>query len=188
MTDAGYLPTAMVRSAADRFGWDKGWCSDPPQKESDSSELMTLHELLLGAKAIRHRKGHAYVTDNGRRMLDDPEYACRTVAASLTPNNWTAAVTEVFTLLMLNGEENEEDLADEALALLVEFGWRADDAPPNIWNVRHEWWSVQRPLKVLGGITESGRPLARTIALTPFGEATLLERLRLDVTGPMRHV
>jgi hypothetical protein len=188
MTDAGYLPTAMVRSAADRFGWDKGWCSDPPQKESDSSELMTLHELLLGAKAVRHRKGNARVTETGRRMLEDPEYAWRTIADSLTSNDWTAAVAEAFTLLMLNGGKNAEDLTIEALALLVECGWRADDTPPDVWNVRHTWWSVRRPLDVLGGFTESGQLLSRTATLTPFGEATLLERLRLDVTGPMRHI
>ena len=72
MTQAGYLPTAMVRSGAEGFGWDKGWIEDAPQKESDSRELMSLHELLADARAIRHRKGSIKMTEKGRRMTERP--------------------------------------------------------------------------------------------------------------------
>jgi len=187
MTQAGYLPTTMVRSGAERFGWDKGWIEDAPQKESDSREFMSLHELLLSAKAIRHRKGSVKVTAKGHRWINDPEHAWRTVAASLTSHEWTAAVAEIFTLLMLEGETDEEILAGDAHTHLVAFGWRTDGEPPDIWAVRTAWWGVRRPLDVLGGFTESGQLLPRTTALTPFGEATLLEHLRLDMTGPMMH-
>ncbi len=188
LTQADYLPTAMVRSGAERFGWDKGWIEDAPQKESDSRELMSLHELLLDTKAIRHRTGSVKMTDKGRRMIDDPEFAWRSVATSLTSHGWTTAVVEVFTLLILDGETDEDALADEALVLLIEFGWRTEGEPPDIWAVKQAWRSVARPLDVLGGFIESRRLLDRTAALTPFGEATLLEHLRLDMAGPIRHL
>lgn len=188
MTGAGYLPTAMVQSGAERFGWDKGWIQDAPQKESDSRELMSLHELLLNAKAIRHRKGSVKKTVKGDRMNSDPEYAWRTVADSLSSHGWTTAVAEVITLLILEGETDEDALTDEALALLVAYGWRADNEPPNIWAVRSAWRSVSRPLGALGGFVNPDRMLPRTAELTAFGEATLLEHLRLDMTGPVTHL
>ncbi len=186
LTQAGYLPTAMVRSGAERFGWDKGWIEDAPKKESDSAELMSLHELLLDMKAVHHRTGAVKMTDKGRRMAGDPEYAWRMVTASLASHGWTTAVVEVFTLLILDGEVDQDVLAREALPILIEFGWRTEGELPDVWEVRRAWWSVRRPLDVLGGFVESGRLLTRTATLTPFGEATLVEHLRLDLTGPMR--
>ena len=187
MTGAGFLPTAMVRDGADRFGWDKGWSDDPPKKESDSMELGTLHQILLDAGAIRHRKGDATRTTIGSRMAADPEYAWRTIAASLTPYEWLASVAQVYTLLMLDGESDTEILCDRSRTILTEYGYRFGDEPLGDYDVERAWWHVSRPLDVLGGLTDNGRYPSRKYTLSPFGEATLLERLRLDMTGPMRH-
>ena len=187
MTGAGFLPTAMVRDGADRFGWDKGWSDDSPKKESDSRELMTLHQLLLDAGAVRHRKGDITRTTIGSAMVEDPEYAWRTIAASLTPYEWLASVAQIYTLLLLDGESDEEVLWGRALPILIEIGYRAGDDPPDQWTVKSAWRHVSHPLMVLDGLVQSGRYLSRKITMTPFGEATLLERLRLEATGPMRY-
>ena len=187
MTGAGFLPTAMVRDAADRFGWDKGWSDDPPKKESDSMELGTVHQILLDAGAIRHRKGFAKRTTIGSRMLDDTEYMWRTLTASLTPYAWLAAVAQTYTLLLLSGENNGDALCDRTHAILLDYGYRAGDNVPDRWDVYSAWLHVWRPLDVLDGMSETGRYPSDKIVLNPFGEATLLERLRLDMTGPMRH-
>lgn len=187
LTQAGYLPTAMVRSGAERFGWDKGWIEDAPQKESDSRELITLHELLVDAEAIRHRTDSVTMTDKGRRMVGDPEYVWRMFTASLASHGWTTAVVEIFTLLILDGEVDEDVLADESLPILIEFGWRTEGELPDVWDVKHAWWSARRRLDVLGGFVKPERLIPRTATFTPFGEATLVEHLRLDMTGPIRH-
>ena len=187
MTGAGYLPTAMVRDAADRFGWNKGWSDDPPKRESDSMELGAIHQILLDAGAIRHRKGDATRTKIGSRMAEDPEYAWRTIAASLTPYAWLAAVAQTYTLLLLSGEDDGDALCDQTHTILVDFGYRAGGDSPDRWDVYSAWGHVRRPLKVLDGLSETGRYPSRKFVLNPFGEATLLERLRLDVTGPMRY-
>jgi len=187
MTGAGFLPTAMVSDGADRFGWDKGWSDDPPKKESDSRELGALHQLLLDAGAVRHRKGLIARTSVGTKMLEDPEYAWRTIAASLTPQQWLSSVAQVYTLLLLDGESDTEILCDRSRTILTEFGYRFGDEPPGKFDVRSAWRHVSEPLDVLDGYTESGRYPSRRYTLSPFGEATLLERLRLDATGPMRH-
>ena len=187
MTGAGYLPTAMVREASDRLGWDKGWSDDPPKKETDSRELMTHHQLLLDLRAIRHRKGIVVRTAIGSKMLTDPEHTWRMITAILAQQDWFAAVAEAYTLLLLAGENDKEALSDRSHSLLIEYGWRSDDEPPERLDVMQAWWRVSHTLAVLGGLVEGGRWPSRTIMMTPFGEATLLERLRLDVTGPMRH-
>jgi len=187
MTGAGFLPTAMVRDAADRFGWDKGWSDDPPKKESDSRQLMTMHQLLLDAGAVRHRKGSIVRTSIGTKMLDDPEYAWRTITASLTPLEWYASVAQVYTLLLVDGEDDEEVLCGRARPILTDYGYRSGDEPPDQWAVKGAWRHVSHPLMVLDGLSETGRYPSRRITLTPFGEATLLERLRLEITGPMRY-
>ena len=187
MTGAGFLPTAMVRDAAARFGWDKGWSDDPPQKESDSRELMTMHQLLLDAGAVRHRKGSIVRTSIGTKMLDDPEYTWRTVAASLTPLEWYASVAQVYTLLLVDGEDDEDVLWSRARPILIDYGYRAGDDPPDQWAIKGAWRHVSHPLMVLSGLTETGRYPSHKIVLNPFGEATLLERLRLDITGPVRY-
>jgi hypothetical protein len=187
MTGAGYLPTAMVRDGADRFGWDKGWSAGAPQKESDSMELITIHELLLDAGAVQHRKGAVIRTTVGSRMLEDPEYAWRTLTASLTQQEWLASVAQTYTLLLLDGENDAEALWPRARKILVDFGYRSGDELPDQWAVKSAWWHVARPLQLLGGLSETARYPSRTYKLTPFGEATLRERLRLDVTGPLRY-
>jgi hypothetical protein len=187
MTGAGFLPTAMVRDGVDRFGWDKGWSDDPPKKESDSMELGTLHQMLLDAGAVRHRKEFARRTTVGSRMLKDPEYAWRTIAGSLTPYPWLAAVAQVYTLLLLSGEDDDDALCDRAHTILVDYGFRAGDELPDRWDVYSAWVHVRRPLEALDGLSETDRYPSSKIVLNPFGEAMLLERLRLDITGPMRH-
>ena len=187
MTGAGFLPTAMVRDSADRFGWNKGWSDDPPKKESDSMELGAVHQILLDAGAIRHRKGLAKRTLIGSRMLDDTEYMWRTLTGSLTPYPWLAAVAQTYTLLLLSGEDDGDALCDRAHTILVDFGYRAGDDTPGRWDVYSAWGHIRRPLEVLDGLSETDRYPSRRIVLNPFGEATLLERLRLDITGPMRY-
>jgi hypothetical protein len=120
-------------------------------------------------------------------MAADPEYAWRTIAASLTPYEWLTSVAQIYTLLLLDGENDEEVLCGRARAILIDYGYRLGDEPPDQWDVKRAWWHVSSPLMVLGGLMESGHYPSRTITLAPFGEATLLERLRLDITGPLRY-
>jgi hypothetical protein len=186
LTDAGYLPTAMVRSGAERFGWDKGWSADPPKKESDSMELTALHELLRDAGAIRHRTGTARVTAGGQRMMGDLTYAWRSLAASLAWNEWSAAVAEAHVLLLLDGENDQDSANEKATELLAESGWRAEDGSLNQRDVSYTWFTIRHRIDVLGAFADRARSGARTITPTPFGEATLLEFLRVRTIRPIR--
>jgi hypothetical protein len=104
----------------------------------------------------------------------------------LTPYPWLAAVAQAYTMLLLSGEEDDDDaLCDRAHIILIDFGFQAGDEPPDRWDVYSAWGHARRPAEVLDGLERVGRYTDRRIALNPFGEATLLERLRLDVPGPL---
>jgi hypothetical protein len=120
-------------------------------------------------------------------MLEDPPYMWRTLTASLTPDDWLAAVAQTYMLLLLSGEDDVDALCDHARAIVIEYGYRFGGEGPERLDVLSAWWRVSRPLDVLDGLKEVSRYPSRRIELTPFGEATLLERLRLDVTGPMSY-
>ena len=118
-------------------------------------------------------------------MRDDPELSWRTVAAGLSDGEWPRAVAEVFTLLLLGGEENDRELEAQATEIVAEAGWRSTGGEaPEATAVSSTWWMTRRPLSALGGIERAGDWGSRTSTLTEFGEATLLEQIRAEATGP----
>jgi hypothetical protein len=184
LTAAGYLPTDMVREGWERFSWDLGWTNRPPRSESEAFELQELHDLVKRIGAARKRSGYLRLTALGRRMRGEPELAWRTTAAGLSRGEWPRAVAEVFTLLLLSGERHQHRLGAIATPILSEMGWRSGDEAPDEQAVLSTWWDTMRPLRVLGGATHEGDWTSREVRLTGFGEATLLEQIRAEATGP----
>lgn len=184
LTQAGYLPTAMVREGWERFSWDLGWTDRPPRSEIEAIQVHELHWLLRRLGAVRRRSHSLLLSRLGKRMQDDPEVSWRTVAEGLSDGEWPRAAAEVFTLLLLDGEEKDRELAAQATEIVAEAGWRTDGEPPDPKAVSAAWWVTRRPLAALGGIERAGDWTSRTTSLTGFGEATLLEQIRAEATGP----
>ena len=184
LTQAGYLPTAMVREGWELFDWDLGWTDRPPRSETEVGRLYELHMLLRRLGAVRRRGRDLRLSRLGGRMREDPELAWRTAAAGLSDGEWPRAVAEVFTLLLLDGEQRDQELEAQATAILSEAGWRTDGEPPDTRTVGSAWWVTQRPLAALGGVERDGDWRSRITRLTGFGEASLLEQIRVEATGP----
>ena len=117
-------------------------------------------------------------------MRDDPEVAWRVSASGLSDGEWARAVAEVFTLLLLEGEQRDRELEAQATAILGEAGWRSDGDPPDTTTVGSAWWVTRRPLAVLGGVARGGDWGSPITTLTGLGEATLLEQIRAEAAGP----
>ncbi|MEZ5176262.1 MAG: hypothetical protein R2823_08675 [Acidimicrobiia bacterium] len=184
LTQAGYLPTAMVREGWERFSWDLGWTDRAPRSEVDVVQVHELHHLLRRLGAVRRRGPDLRLSRLGQRMRDDPHVAWRVTAAGLSDGEWPRAVAEAFTLLFLEGEEHDRELESQATAIVAEAGWQTGGEPPDASAVNSTWWETRRPLTVLGGI-ECGYDWRSPITtLTGFGEATLLEQIRVNATGP----
>lgn len=186
LTQAGYLPTAMVRESWDRFGWNLRWTERAPKSESELGELYELHALLRRVGAVRRKGSGLRLTIKGRRMCDDPAFAWRTLAIGLSDGRWSRAVAEVFTLLLLDGDCSTDQLRDRTADILGEAGWRTEGEPPDRWAILGAWSTTRWPLEAIGGVTRADGLLSRTTDLTEFGEATLLEQIRSEATGPQR--
>lgn len=184
LTQAGYLPTALVREGWERFDWSLGWTDRPPRSESEVVQLHELHQLLRRLGAIRRRRSDLTLGTLGRQMMDDSEFTWRTVAAGLSDGEWPKAVAEVFTLLLLDGVSADRDLENRAAGILGEMGWSSDGEPPHPMVVMSTWYVTRRPLTALGGIESAGDWSNRRTVLTGFGEATLVEQIRAEATGP----
>lgn len=184
LTQAGYLPPAMVREGWERFSWDMGWTDRPPRSEVDVIQLHELHQLLQRVGAVRRRGRALSNSTKGKQMRADPSTAWRIAAGGLSDGAWPRAVAEVFAWLLLDGVEDDDRLHSQAARIMSATGWRADGEPPGEYAVMSAWWETRRPLMVLGGVERGGEPMSRTTTLTEFGEATLLEQIRVEATGP----
>lgn len=184
LTDADYLPTAMVREVSERYGWRMRFPDRPARSESELGELAELHELLRRVGAVRRRGKSLYVSSTGRAMREDPDTLWRTIAAGLSEAGFVRAVAEVYTLLLLDGPQLDDDLKSRALSVLGEYGWRTDGELPTDREVARAWWGTRWPLTVFGGLEHGGDWSSRTTRLTEFGETLLLEQIRVEATGP----
>lgn len=184
LTQAGYLPTAMVREGWEQFGWNLGWTDRPPRSESEVVQLHELHHLLRRLGAVRRQGSDLRLTPKGRHMTQDVETAWRTVAAGLSDGGWPRAVAETITLLALDGVSSDRELEARTATMLGEVGWRLDGEPPDSMSVMSAWYVTRRPLAALGGIERAGDWTAPEAHLTGFGEATLVEQIRVAATGP----
>ena len=184
LTQAGYVPTTMVREGWERFSWDLGWTDRPPRTETEVIQIHELHLLLRRLGAVRRREKELRLSRLGDSMRDDPQVAWRKVAAGLSDGEWARAVAEVFTLLLVGGETLDRKLESKARAIVAQAGWRTDGEPPDTDAVASAWWTTRRPLRVLGGLERGGDWRSPTTTLTGFGQATLLEQIRAEATGP----
>ncbi len=181
LTSAGYLPTDMVRHSFTAFGWDEYWIGAPPRSESDLGELFELHDLMRRIGALRKHRDEIRLTKSGRAMISDPEAAWHKIAANLCPYPYSAAVAEVYTYLLLDGESARDLILNTVQAVLDRSGWHRDGEPPGRWDVYGAWAAAARQLRALGGFTGGRLDFS---SLTPFGEATLLETIRHTATAP----
>jgi len=184
LTQAGYVPTAMVREGWERFSWDLGWTDRPPRTEAELVQLQEIHILLRRLGAVRRRGRDLRLSKLGVSMRDDPQVAWRVSAAGLSDGEWSRAVAEVFTLLLLEGETHDQRLESKARVIVAEAGWHSDGEPPDAMAVSATWWETGRPLRVLGGVERGGDWRSPSTTLTGFGQATLLEQIRAEATGP----
>jgi hypothetical protein len=183
LTSAGYLPTALVAGAFERFNWTEIWIGSP-RSEADLVPLLEVHDLLRRAGAVRRRGRTEKLSSRWQAMRRDTEAMWRALAAALSGSDWDRAVAEVYTLLLVDGVSATDALDAAATAALVEYGWNVGGVLPRERDVSYAWWETARPLLALGGFDRESRRSFRNVGLSEFGLATLLEHVRAHATGP----
>ena len=91
LTQAGWLPRALVLEANDTFGWF-GPFGFTVRTETDLPELASLDELARRARLITRKGRKVSLSARGRRALGDPSLL------------WRIVVTEIFSAVTYEGE------------------------------------------------------------------------------------
>jgi hypothetical protein len=172
LTQKGNLARAVVIEAVNRFDWHP--LPNPPRGEDDVFELWALRELARDLGAVRRSGRRLLATRTGRTLTADR------VAL------WRAIVTEVALAVLLDGQPHAQaTLIERVGAAAAGEGWhdRATGQPPDPEAVRAQWYGLLRTLKVLSLAEEGGDWRARTVTLTPVGQATALRALHTRATG-----
>jgi hypothetical protein len=176
----------VVIEAVNRFDWHP--LPNPPRGEDDVFELWALRELARDLGAVRRSGRRLLATRTGRTLAVDGAALWRAVAGRLDAGqDFRAIVTELALAILLDGATHAQATLIERIgAGVAGEGWhdRATGQPPDAEAVRAQWYGLLRTLKLLSLAEEGGDWRARTVTLTPVGQATALQALHARATGP----
>lgn len=181
LTQAGYLPRALVIEAADRYDWYLPGMV--PRTEHDVARLAELHELARKARLLAKRHRKLALTSRGREHLADPQLLQTTAARAWFSDGVTADLAEAAAAALLGGERTLDDLTTAAHTLAAEAFTLADGSAPGPDDIRHFLWKWLRPGEALGFLAYRDRRRS-TVALTTTGRAAALTALRLRAHAP----
>jgi hypothetical protein len=186
LTQKGNLARAVVIDAVNRFDWHS--LPNPPRGEGDVFELWALRELARDLGAVHRRGSRLLATPTGRTLAADRTALWRAVAGGLgAGQDFCAIVTELALAILVDGQPHAEaTLIQRVGAAAAGEGWhdRSTGQPPDPEAVQAQWYALLRTLKVLSLTVEGGDWRARTVTLTPVGQATALQALHARATGP----
>ena len=168
LTQAGYLPPAIVRELVDDLRW---WDWDKqPRSEADVPQLVTLREFAKVAGLTRAPGGRLALTKIGHRALSDPAALWERVLSGLAAReDFVAAIRELLLAQLMKGPGERGVIAAAILPVLAEAGWKPSDGRDLDQDmVSFKLWDAIRPMTLLDMI-EVGEWPDRGIRLTEFG-------------------
>lgn len=193
-TARGFLPPAIVREGAERFGW---WTFDgAPRSELDVYQILDLHEIAQRERWLARRSGRIRTTRSGAALAADPEAMWRRIAATVGREDpYSAFLSELIAHRLLDGPaethptDGRDELVDVAAPIVVAEGWRQRDGPPGRADVERDIHVPLREWRLFGLLEEErprwieGRFVGRWVtALSEAGHATAIAHLYARAT------
>ncbi len=181
LTQAGYLPPALVAETMQQLGWTGDWIGKH-NREDQTLPVLELRDSAQRLGLLRKHRGTLLPTVAGRRLLDDPAGLCQHLAASLpvgrTEAERHAGLLYLLTVAAARSEPNP--LLAEGLTLL---GWgdgRTGQplSPYEAFVPARPTWTVFDRLGLLGR--------RRLDPVPPSAEAVALARAALLVPAEQR--
>lgn len=128
LTDAGYLPTAVVRRAYDELGWTAQHAVSN-YRESQRVRITALRAAAGRLKLVEVDGPRLRVTAEARAAAGDP-LAMWELLVARVPGGWTSKIERDVTVLLLAGAAvgagHRRDLVRDAAVWAVEaIGWRS---------------------------------------------------------------
>ncbi len=192
LTQALYLPPALVQEAAAQFDW---WpFPGRPRSEVDVHQLGVLRDTATRLRLVGRRSRRLTTTRHGMLLADDPTALLRVVASTLAcEDEYLAMLSELVAHRLLAGPAVGEALERDIGPVIAAQGWRAGREPVTAGQAGS---SVHRALyhwRLFGLLAETrlrwegGRQAEPAVtALAPAGRAAALTFLRARATAPGR--
>jgi hypothetical protein len=180
LTQAGYLPPALVAEAMAALGWQDDW-PGKHNREDLTIPILELRESAQRFGLLRKHRGQLLVTKVGRSLVDDPVGLWRHLAARL-PDARSEPERDAGTLYLLTvaaGRPRDDALLAEGMSILgwAEGGTRRPLSPVSAFGAARDTWAVFRRLGLLGERDDWGKPQPPpTLQGRMLARAALLER------------
>jgi hypothetical protein len=185
MTQAGWLPKALVVELNDRFRWYdlSGYKAN---SEADVIGLQVLHELLRQCRLLTPRVRRLSVSAEGKRCLADDRRLFRRLAVQvLTGDQVDMDVTRLAAGALLTGKRLTQEELEATIRPTLDETWRSprgqEITAQEIYRGLVDWrWNAG----TFGWLLNSGNWAAPQEELTPTGLVAVTTALRAIATGP----
>jgi hypothetical protein len=152
LTQAGYLPPAIVSAAMRELGWTEDWYGEA-NREIHAAPVLELRESAQRFGLLRKNRGQLLVTKLGRRLVDDPDGLWWHLAGHL-PDARSEPERHAGVLYLLTvaaGRPLDRDLLAEGMSIL---GWVQSDARESLsesaaFGAARDTWAFFRRLGLL---------------------------------------
>jgi len=179
LTQAGWLPPAVVTEAVQELGWQDRWIGKL-NREDQTPPIADLRANAQQFGLVRKLKGRLVLSSTAKRLLDDPIALWESLARAVALRHRTELAQDLTLLLAVevaSGRHNERAQYAEPITFgLDALGWvRGDNRPLTVDDVLPrllDGWRVLESLNVFeragwqtGPPTEAGRAFARAVVL-----------------------
>jgi len=190
LTQAGWLPRALVLEANDTFGWFDLF-GFKVRTEIDLPELATLNELARRARLITRKGRKVSLSVTGRRALGDPSLLWRIVVADI----FSAATYEgegaalAAATLVNAGMPLPRRSVEAKVGAGLEGRWRTDSGEAlEQWSGLDATRDFGQLADVFGWIEQDDDWQNRTWTLTSPGREAALLGLQLQARAPRNRI
>ena len=161
LTQAGYLPPAIVTEAMTELGWQDRWIGKH-NREDMTPPILELRETAQRFGLLRKNRGQLLVTKVGRRLADDPHGLWWHVADRL-PEGRSEPERQAGVLYLLTvaaGRARDDALLAEGMSIL---GWVERDSwqvlsPDDAFDAARATWLLFLHLALLPTRARWGEP------------------------------
>jgi hypothetical protein len=135
LTQAGYLPPALVAEVVDALDLDRSWIG-AGNREHGAYEVLDFRESAQRLGLVKKRHGRLSPTAAGRRLADDPVALWQHIASRLPLGRDDAERTAgIVALLLAAGEEPLGWQPGDAIGfVLTSLGWLVPGGQAGIWS------------------------------------------------------
>lgn len=189
MTQAGYLPRALVLAADDRYDWFDLKPRFSVRSERDLLQLQQLHELARRERLVTLRRQSLSLSARGRPLVDDPARLAEVVLPALIGKpTWegdTGLAVATFLSQWPVDEPLEIDDLQRAAGEYLGTHWRVGASPVDSHSVNVAVYDVLRLAGAFGWTTPRPRQMwSQSATLNVDGHRAVRTALREAAVAP----